>query len=68
MLNELPALLKHLQNVKAWDVKPSNQGTSGKPKSFYDDHITDWDCTKEKEIQTFQGSLTPQNAKHHIIH
>ena len=34
------ALLQHLQNVKAWDVKPSNQGTSGKPKSFYDDHVT----------------------------
>ena len=42
------ALVKHLQNIKAWDVKPSNQSTSGRPKSFYDDHVTGLTLHKEK--------------------
>lgn len=50
------ALHKHLQNIKAWDVKPSNQGTSGKPKSFYDDHVTGLTLHKGKGF-LFQGSL-----------
>lgn len=34
------ALLKDLQNKKAWDLELPNQGTGGKPKSIYDGHLT----------------------------